>query len=147
MAPKWLELEITESTAMQSIENTVAILEQLSQLGIQISIDDFGTGYSSLNYLKKFPLTRLKIDRSFIQDIVEDPDDAEIVKAIVAMAHSLKLEVVAEGVENEEQLMYLRSIECDHVQGYLFSKPLPSNEFDAIDTAIGRRWNSRDDGI
>lgn len=145
--PKWLELEITESTAMQSIENTVAILEQLSQLGIHISIDDFGTGYSSLNYLKKFPLTRLKIDRSFIQDIVEDPDDAEIVKAIVAMAHSLKLEVVAEGVENEEQLMYLRSLECDHVQGYLFSKPLPSNEFDAIDTAIGRRWNSRDDGI
>jgi EAL domain-containing protein (putative c-di-GMP-specific phosphodiesterase class I) len=100
-------------------------------MGISISIDDFGTGYSSLGYLKRFPLDALKIDRAFISEVTENPEDAAIVRAILAMAHALRLKVVAEGVETEKQLGFLRKIGCDEVQGYLLSKPLPADDFAA----------------
>ena len=124
--PKYLELELTESLIMQNAETTVEILRQLSDMGVTLSIDDFGTGYSSLNYLKRFPIHRLKIDRSFVHDLVTDPDDAAIVKAIISMAHSLKLDVVAESVETQEQLEFLRQNGCDKMQGFIFSRPVPS---------------------
>src|SRR3989338_6561066 len=124
--PKYLELELTESLIMQNADTTVEILRQLSDMGVTLSIDDFGTGYSSLNYLKRFPIHRLKIDRSFVHDLVTDPDDAAIVKAIISMAHSLKLDVVAESVETQEQLEFLRQNGCDKMQGFIFSRPVPS---------------------
>lgn len=137
LSSEYLILEITESSAMQSIESSVQVIERLHKHGVQIFLDDFGSGYSSLNWLKVLPVQALKIDRFFIQHIVNDPFDAAIVKAIVSMAHSLNLKVIAEGVENIEQLDFLKSIEytsnkmmkCDEVQGYLFSKPVPTNEF------------------
>jgi diguanylate cyclase (GGDEF)-like protein/PAS domain S-box-containing protein len=127
--PRQLELEITESTIMQDPENAIAALQRLKALGIGVSIDDFGTGYSSLSSLRRLPLDCLKIDRSFITNITTNGDDAAITSAIVAMAHSLKLTVLAEGVENEDQLATLRRLGCDQVQGYLFSKPLPAEAF------------------
>lgn len=121
--PHCLELEITESKTMDVVRST-AILEELSALGIQIAIDDFGTGFSSLNYLKNFPIHRLKIDRSFVRDMLNGPKDAKIVSTIISMAHAMNLKVIAEGVETEEQLHFLRNLECDEIQGYYFSKPL-----------------------
>jgi diguanylate cyclase (GGDEF)-like protein len=126
--PKQLELEITESIAMQDLEFTIALLEEFRQIGIQIAIDDFGTGYSSLGSLKHFPVDKLKIDRSFVRDLTEDSDDAAIVSAIVALGHGLNLEAIAEGVETEAQLNLLRSLNCDIAQGYFLSRPLPVNE-------------------
>jgi diguanylate cyclase (GGDEF)-like protein/PAS domain S-box-containing protein len=126
--PKYLELELTESIIMKSAETTVAMLRRLNALGIGISVDDFGTGYSSLSYLKRFPVTTLKIDSTFVRDITTDPDDRAIVHAIITLAHSLKLKVVAEAVETEEQLQFLRSLRCDQMQGYLFCKPLAAEE-------------------
>jgi diguanylate cyclase (GGDEF)-like protein/PAS domain S-box-containing protein len=127
--PASLELEITESMVMHNPDQAVKLLSKLKDMGIQLSIDDFGTGYSSLNYLKRFPLDSLKIDRSFIQDLPGNSDDAAITRAIIAMAHSLRLKVIAEGVETEQQLSFLREHGCDEMQGYYFSKPLPENEF------------------
>ncbi len=124
-----LGLEITESTAMQDIEQSVKVLDELASMGLTISIDDFGTGYSSFEYLKRFPLHTLKIDRSFIKDIPGDSNDVAITTAIIAMAHSLNLNVIAEGIETEEQLGYLRSQQCDEGQGYLFSWPLSVEMF------------------
>jgi diguanylate cyclase (GGDEF)-like protein/PAS domain S-box-containing protein len=129
MEPRHLELEITESTIMQNPDNAIAALRKLKDLGVGVSIDDFGTGYSSLNYLRRLPLDCLKIDRSFITNITRNADDAAITSAVVAMAHSLKLVVLAEGVEKEDQLALLQQLGCDHVQGYLFSKPVPAEEF------------------
>lgn len=124
-----LTLEITESSLMHDPDDAVATLCLLHNIGIGVSIDDFGTGYSSLGHLKRFPLDSLKIDRAFISDITQNPEDAAIVRAILAMAHSLRLKVVAEGVETEKQLRFLREVGCDEVQGYFFAKPLPAEEF------------------
>ncbi len=126
--PAYLELELTESVAMEDAETTIKIFSELKHMGIRISIDDFGTGYSSLSYLKRFPIDKLKIDRSFVKDIVSDSDDEAIVKAVIAVAHSLKLKVVAEGVETKEQLRFLRLHHCDEWQGYYFSRPIPADE-------------------
>jgi PAS domain S-box-containing protein len=127
MDPHYLELELTESIIMQNLEATIAKLQELKDIGIQLSLDDFGTGYSSLSYLKRIPLDTIKIDRSFINDIPKKPNSASIVKAIIAMAHSLNLKVVAEGVETEQQLAFLMENGCDQAQGYFISRPLPKD--------------------
>ncbi|MDO8051888.1 EAL domain-containing protein [Janthinobacterium sp. SUN211] len=132
IAPELLELELTESSLMSNAEETIAVLRNLKALGIQISIDDFGTGYSSLAYLKRFPIDKLKIDIAFVREVTSNPDDAAIVLAIISMAHSMKLEVIAEGVENDAQLAYLRRHGCDEMQGYYFSRPVPHEEFEQM---------------
>jgi len=126
------ELEMTESSLMRNTERTVNTLQGLRNLGVGVSIDDFGTGYSSLAYLRRFPLDKLKIDRVFIAGITTNADDAAIVLAIIRMAHTLKLEVIAEGVETAAQLAWLRNHDCDQVQGYLFSRPLPAAEIEKL---------------
>ncbi|MDQ5960684.1 MAG: hypothetical protein QG592_1767 [Pseudomonadota bacterium] len=126
--PCWLELEVTESLVMDNPEAAADFLKRLKKMGIRLAMDDFGTGYSSLGYLKRFPFDVLKIDRSFVQNIVSEPDDAVIAVAVIAMAHSLGLQVIAEGVEDESQMRYLRAHLCDEIQGYLFSQPLPAAE-------------------
>jgi EAL domain-containing protein (putative c-di-GMP-specific phosphodiesterase class I) len=132
LEPRHLELEITETYAMQNADFTIAVLRELKKQGVRISIDDFGTGYSSLSYLKQFSIDMLKIDRSFVKDLSADASDAAIAAAIIALAHSMKLEVVAEGVETREQLQILRRQTCDKMQGYLFSKPVPAHEFERL---------------
>ncbi len=129
LEPRWLELEITEGMMMDDTEQTIERFHRIHELGVEISIDDFGTGYSSLAYLKRFPVHRLKIDRSFVSDLTTDTDDAAITEAVIKMGHSLKLKVIAEGVETEQQMAYLRSKGCDELQGFLFSPPLPAEEF------------------
>ncbi|MEG3639241.1 EAL domain-containing protein [Magnetococcus sp. PR-3] len=121
-----IELEITESVAMDDVEKTVAIVERMRAMGLHISVDDFGTGYSSLSYLKKLPLDCLKVDQSFVRDLMSDSDDAAIVDSIISLARSMNLSVVAEGVETLDQLSFLKEKDCDEVQGYFFSKPLPA---------------------
>jgi diguanylate cyclase (GGDEF)-like protein/PAS domain S-box-containing protein len=123
--PACLELEVTESLAMHDASKFIDELQALKDLGLQLAIDDFGTGYSSLNYLKRFPIDRLKIDKSFVCDIDHDADDAAIVKAVITLGHSLNLKVLAEGVESAQQLAFLRSNQCDEVQGFYFFQPLP----------------------
>lgn len=125
---RYLELELTESMLLDVGEKGIAVMKQLSEAGIHLSLDDFGTGYSSLSRLKHLPLSRLKIDQSFVRDIATDPNDASIVKATVMMAHALNLHVTAEGVETQEQLDFIRSLECEECQGYLFSLPVPADE-------------------
>ncbi|MET0266576.1 MAG: EAL domain-containing protein [Duganella sp.] len=132
ISPELLELELTESSLMSNAEETITVLQNLKALGIKISIDDFGTGYSSLAYLKRFPIDKLKIDIAFVREVTSNPDDAAIVLAIINMAHSLKLDVIAEGVEKDAQLAYLRRHGCDEMQGYYFSRPLPEQEFEAM---------------
>jgi diguanylate cyclase (GGDEF)-like protein/PAS domain S-box-containing protein len=129
--PKYLELEITESMTMD-VDRASQFLQGLTELGVGISIDDFGTGYSSFHYLKNFPIGRLKIDRSFVRDIQQDPNDAAIVAAIIAMAHNLQLQVIAEGVETEEQVRFLRKHSCDEMQGFYGSPPLPGREIEPL---------------
>jgi diguanylate cyclase (GGDEF)-like protein/PAS domain S-box-containing protein len=136
--PGLIELEITESSIMTNTEEASRTLEYLSELGVGLSIDDFGTGYSSLSYLKRFPLDRLKIDRSFVRDLTTDNDDATITRAVISMAHSLGLKVVAEGVETGAQLAFLAEHGCDEIQGYIFSRPLPAADCGAW-LAEGRR--------
>ncbi len=128
LAPEHLELELTEDIVLHDIDSTISKLTKLKEMGIALSLDDFGTGYSSLRYLKKLPITRLKIDRSFVTDITTDADDAAIVKTIIAMANTLRLGVIAEGVETKEQLDFLNQSGCNEIQGYYFGKPTPSEE-------------------
>jgi len=127
--PRNIELELTESSIMTNLDSGISTLISLRNSGVGISIDDFGTGFSSLSHLKRLPIDVLKIDRSFVQEASTDPDDAALVMAIINLAHSLRLKVVAEGVESEEQLKFLHLLRCDEIQGYLFSKPLPAAEF------------------
>ncbi|MGE3467913.1 MAG: putative bifunctional diguanylate cyclase/phosphodiesterase, partial [Pyrinomonadaceae bacterium] len=129
---RYLNLEVTESSIMNNSQGAIAVLSELRATGIQVSIDDFGTGYSSLGVLKDLPIDVLKIDKSFINDVTRNPDDAALVKTIVTLASNLRLKVVAEGVETEEQLQFLRDLGCDEWQGYLFSKPLPFEEFEHL---------------
>jgi diguanylate cyclase (GGDEF)-like protein/PAS domain S-box-containing protein len=139
--PNYLQLEITESMVMEDVVRAQEIMQDLSRLGYRISIDDFGTGYSSLEYLKRFPVDFLKIDRAFIQDVHTDPGDAAIVSAAISMAHSMGLLVVAEGVETEEQLLFLRSLQCDMIQGFLLGVPLPAK--DAVALVDERQWKAQ----
>jgi diguanylate cyclase (GGDEF)-like protein len=130
LEPRWLELEITESIAMQNAEFTVKTLNELKDMGIQISIDDFGTGYSSLSYLKRFPINKLKIDKTFVREINTDHDNAAIASAVIVLGQSLNLGVIAEGVETIEQLNFLKDQHCDEIQGFLFGRPLPPAEIE-----------------
>ena len=139
---QWLELELTESILLQDAEATLDTVHRLKALGVKLSVDDFGTGYSSLAYLKRFAVDKLKIDQSFVRDLVTDPDDAAIVRAIIQMAHSLKLKTIAEGVETEELCNLLQLFRCDEIQGYWLARPMPAQEledfvreFDAGSTA------------
>jgi len=129
LAAAWLELEITENVVMKDAEKTVATLNALKRLGLQVSVDDFGTGYSSLSYLRRFPVDALKIDKSFVRDIARDTDSAAIVKAVISLGHILNLRVIAEGVEDQEQYNFLLENGCDEVQGYLLGKPMPAEDF------------------
>ncbi|MEK7323194.1 MAG: bifunctional diguanylate cyclase/phosphodiesterase [Pseudomonadota bacterium] len=130
--PRYLVIELTESMIMANPTESVAALREIKEMGLKLSVDDFGTGYSSLSYLKRFPLDELKVDCSFIKDIPDDADDAAITATIITLAHSLGLSVVAEGVETEAQLQFLKNVYCDEFQGYYFSKPLPEAEFVAL---------------
>ncbi|MDQ3202548.1 MAG: EAL domain-containing protein [Pseudomonadota bacterium] len=131
LPPACLELELTESILMREVNEAMQILDGLKNLGLSIAVDDFGTGYSSLNYLKQFPIDVLKIDRTFVDGLPSGEQDAQIARAIIAMAHSLNLAVIAEGVETHEQLEFLREHGCDEVQGYLFGRPMPAARFEA----------------
>ncbi|GGK00108.1 bifunctional diguanylate cyclase/phosphodiesterase [Pseudomonas matsuisoli] len=132
LPPSCLELELTESILMHDVSETMAMLDGLKKLGICIAVDDFGTGYSSLNYLKQFPIDVLKIDRTFVDGLPDGEQDAQIARAIIAMAHSLNLSVIAEGVETQEQLDFLREHGCDEVQGFLFGRPMPPAQFETL---------------
>lgn len=132
LEPHYLEIELTESAVMSDPEESITILEQLSEMGVLVSVDDFGTGYSSMSYLRRLPIDKLKIDRVFINEIVSRPEDASIVRAIVSLAHSLRLKVVAEGVETHAQLDFLKAVGCDEYQGYHFSRPVPAAEFERL---------------
>lgn len=132
LKPESLVLELTETSVMENVESTIQTLKELKERGVRISIDDFGTGYSSLNYLKRFPIDKLKIDQSFVREITTDPNDAAIAKAIIAMAQSLQLKVIAEGVETEAQSSFLRQSGCHAMQGYLFSPPVPPTTFEKL---------------
>ena len=132
LPPSCLEIELTESLFMSDVTLAVELLHNMKSLGVKLSIDDFGTGYSSLSYLSRFPIDVLKIDRSFVNDITRDVNDAAIVDSIIALAHNLKMNVIAEGVETGEQLNYLREHGCDEMQGYFFSRPLPAADFEQL---------------
>jgi diguanylate cyclase (GGDEF)-like protein len=132
LPPTSLQLEITESNAMQNADNTMYVLAELKALGVRIAMDDFGTGYSSLNYLKRFPIDTLKLDQSFVRDVVDDRSDAAIVSAVISLAHSLNLQVVAEGVETAAQLEFLRKERCDFIQGYFYSAPLSAEQLEPL---------------
>jgi EAL domain-containing protein (putative c-di-GMP-specific phosphodiesterase class I) len=128
LPPHMLELEVTESLALHSVAATLGTLHACKALGVQLAMDDFGTGYSSLAYLKRYPLDSLKIDQAFVRNITRDAGDAAITRAIVAMAHSFGMSVIAEGVETADQLEFLRQLDCEDFQGYLFSKPVTATE-------------------
>jgi diguanylate cyclase (GGDEF)-like protein len=129
---RYLELELTESLIMQDLQQAIATMRELQMMGVQLAIDDFGTGYSSLSALKSFPIVRLKIDQSFVRDLSDDEDDKAIVMAVISLGHKLNLKVIAEGVETEQQLMFLRDNDCDEMQGYHFSKPVSADEVGAM---------------
>jgi EAL domain-containing protein (putative c-di-GMP-specific phosphodiesterase class I) len=128
LPPRFLELELTESVLLSNAHVTCSVLNELLGMGVKLAIDDFGTGYSNLSYLKRFSANRLKIDRSFIRDLAVDSDDAAIIVAIIGMAKALHLTVVAEGVETEQQMSFLRNHDCNEIQGFLFSEPLSASD-------------------
>lgn len=130
--PHWLEVELTEGSLMENTQHTIASLQRLHTMGVKISIDDFGTGYSSLAYLRRFPIDTLKIDIAFIREVTSNPQDAAITRTIIELAHSLNLRVVAEGVETQAQLAFLKEAGCDQIQGYLFSRPLPMETLERL---------------
>jgi len=130
--PHWLEVELTEGSLMENTQHTIASLQRLRAMGVKISIDDFGTGYSSLAYLRRFPIDTLKIDIAFIREVTSNPQDAAITRTIIELAHSLSLRVVAEGVETQAQLAFLKEAGCDQIQGYLFSRPLPATALERL---------------
>jgi EAL domain-containing protein (putative c-di-GMP-specific phosphodiesterase class I) len=134
--PHFLEVEITESVMLHNVEGTIKVLRLIRDMGVSISIDDFGTGYSSFSYLKQLPINAIKIDRSFVKDLPDNPEDIAIVKAIIATSHSLSLKVIAEGVETVEQREFLTLHNCDEYQGYLFSKPLCAKD---ITNVLGKQ--------
>jgi EAL domain-containing protein (putative c-di-GMP-specific phosphodiesterase class I) len=136
LKPSLLELEITESAVMQDPERTLQVLQQLHELGVQLSIDDFGTGYSSLTYLRRFPIDSVKIDRSFVLGLPGDEGSVTLVRAIIALAHELKMKVIVEGVETEEQLSFLKAHQCDILQGYLFSRAVTAGVLETDTSAI-----------
>ena len=124
-----LELELTESHLLDNVENVITTFQQLRDLGVKLAIDDFGTGYSSLSYLKRFPVDYVKIDQTFVRDLAAGGEDAAITRAIIALAHGLELKVVAEGVETQAQMDFLKLQRCDEIQGYLISPPVPAEQF------------------
>jgi len=130
--PSLLKLELTESLLLENVEGIIDTMITLKNIGVQFSLDDFGTGYSSLMYLKRLPLDQLKIDQSFVRDLISDGSDQAIVHTIIAMAKSLNLDIIAEGVETEDQLSFLLEKGCSSYQGYLFSRPLPLNQFEEL---------------
>jgi EAL domain-containing protein (putative c-di-GMP-specific phosphodiesterase class I) len=132
IAPRYLEMELTESVLMQDSESSLSLLAALKAMGVQLAIDDFGTGYSSLSYLKRFPIDILKIDQSFVRDVASEPNDAAIVNAVIGIGKNLKQRVIAEGVETEAQLAFLRTWQCETGQGFLFSHPLPVEAFENL---------------
>ncbi|MES4793367.1 MAG: hypothetical protein C4321_10680, partial [Chloroflexota bacterium] len=143
-----LKLEITESVVMENVESAVDTLRQVCALGVEVSLDDFGTGYSSLSYLHKFPITTLKIDRSFVQKMEDGGENAEIVRTILTLARTLRMEVIAEGVETAEQAARLAALDCQFCQGFFYSRPLDEEAAGAL-LAHGRRWEPplREDGV
>jgi EAL domain-containing protein (putative c-di-GMP-specific phosphodiesterase class I) len=129
---KYLELELTESLIMQDVDQAIAKMKELQRLGVQLSIDDFGTGYSSLSALRTFPVARLKIDKTFVHDLPHDEHGKAIAAAVISLGHNLNLRVIAEGVETEEQMAFLRDNDCDEMQGYFFSRPVPAAEIEEL---------------
>jgi len=127
--PANLELELTETILMEDVEANIRLMASLKAMGVKLAVDDFGTGYSSLNYLNRFPIDKLKVDRSFVSDMLSDPTNLAITKAIIGLGHTIGLRVTAEGVEHEEELCILQSVACDEVQGYYFAKPMPAADF------------------
>ena len=143
LAPHHLELELTETAVMRNFESTCLILQGLSAMGVRIAVDDFGTGYSNLSYLKRFPIDALKLDKSFVHDIPDSANVATIIRSVIHMAHSLNLRVVAEGIENAQQLKFLRAHNCGEGQGNYFSKPLDAVECQSL-LAMGEpHWTSQ----
>ena len=140
LEPRYLELELTETAVMRNFDATSDVLQALSAMGIRIAVDDFGTGYSNLSYLKRFPINTLKLDKSFVHDIPANADVATIVRSVIHMGQSLHLQVVAEGVENAEQLKFLQAHNCAEGQGYYFSKPLHPSECQALISVAERHW-------
>jgi EAL domain-containing protein (putative c-di-GMP-specific phosphodiesterase class I) len=129
---EWIELEVTEDQIMMNPDEAIEILREISRIGVKIAVDDFGTGYSSLSYLKKLPINKLKIDQSFVCDLPNDGEDSAITKAIIALAQSLNLEIIAEGVETGEQKEFLVHNGCENIQGYFYSKPLPADKMKTV---------------
>ncbi|MCW9048164.1 MAG: EAL domain-containing protein, partial [Gammaproteobacteria bacterium] len=130
--PEWIAFEITESQIMKNPDKAVSLLVEISKLGIEIAVDDFGTGYSSLTYLKRLPVDKLKIDRAFINELPHDDEDVAIVRAIIALSKSLKLSVIAEGVENQQQVDFLMAEGCPEIQGFFFAKPMSADKIEAL---------------
>jgi diguanylate cyclase len=140
LEPRYLELELTETAVMRDFEATSVVLKSLSAMGIRIAVDDFGTGYSNLSYLKRFPISTLKLDKSFVHDIPDSANNSTIVRSVLHMGQSLHLRVVAEGVENAQQLKFLQAYACGEGQGYYFSKPVDPSECQALLSVVERRW-------